>query len=647
MKNALAFFLVILGLASVNLQAQGIAYGSITNFDTVNDTGKVCHGFEIELEDCHSTDIGYTYDYNHYGTPRITQDDSVPGHPQCRVRWESRKNPDGSWASYTAIPSGPIAPTDGHQFTNPGVNFGGEHFGVSYRVQPTAIRYFWLVDDGAGNLIHGGQVQVAAPSFQYYPPQGGAPAQVQAAIRPPEPEVHVKEFGPALWVKEIRTTSHNHNEIALRDLVSDDPDDPDDKNWRNGEPDEVEVEWQLLQTEFAKPDEGNGELQAAPEDLDNEDEVVTRRYEFFEYTGPFDAESGEAMADNVGPDDLHGEGMKTINGVEVDLSTVEVVGEFKGAQMAAVVVDAAVGLIDHLADGLIDEVYADRSVVLPGNAPFVATSQGDLPPGMNFDEVTGVLSGTPTQSGDFMFSVSVSENAQPPVEKSYLLQIAADGEVVVQQAVVDTASEPVDGGSTTGDGAYDSGTEVTVTATPAPGYRFVEWTDNGASAGTESSVTFVADVNHSYLALFEPLSPGALPDLSIGAFPASLIGDGIYNATGAGQTVSTSVSARRKGQFHFKVQNDSANEGSITVRATGGDRYALMSYFEASGSRSNVTAAITRAGIVRQIPGLGESTYSAGITLRHRSKRKSRALVIQAQSDDALRDVAISILRFK
>lgn len=38
-----------------------IAYGSINNFDTVNDTGHECHGFEIELEDCHSTDSAYIF----------------------------------------------------------------------------------------------------------------------------------------------------------------------------------------------------------------------------------------------------------------------------------------------------------------------------------------------------------------------------------------------------------------------------------------------------------------------------------------------------------------------------------------------------------------------------------------------------------
>ena len=55
-----------------------IAYGSINNFDTVNDTSNVCHGFEIELDDIRSADITYTYDYNHYGTPRITEDNTDP-----------------------------------------------------------------------------------------------------------------------------------------------------------------------------------------------------------------------------------------------------------------------------------------------------------------------------------------------------------------------------------------------------------------------------------------------------------------------------------------------------------------------------------------------------------------------------------------
>src|SRR5213592_3042691 len=114
-----------------------VAYGTINNFDTVNDTGVECHGFEIEIEDLHSQDITYTYNWNHYGTPRITEDNSNPLHSKVRIRYESLKNTNGAWAAYTAIPSGPIAPTDGHRFTDPSVNFGGEHFGAGYRGTPT------------------------------------------------------------------------------------------------------------------------------------------------------------------------------------------------------------------------------------------------------------------------------------------------------------------------------------------------------------------------------------------------------------------------------------------------------------------------------------------------------------------------------
>src|ERR1043166_4474205 len=63
------------------------AYGSLNNFDCVNDTGQEAHGFEIELDDVHSTDITYTYDYNHYGIPKITEDNTDPLHPKVFIRY--------------------------------------------------------------------------------------------------------------------------------------------------------------------------------------------------------------------------------------------------------------------------------------------------------------------------------------------------------------------------------------------------------------------------------------------------------------------------------------------------------------------------------------------------------------------------------
>jgi len=506
---------ILLGLAStltVRTAQASIAYGSINNFDTVNDTGHECHGFEIEIEDCRSTDITYTYNYNHYGVPGIVEDNAVPDHPRCFIRWESKKNPDGSWAAYTAIPSAPINPTNGHMFTNPGVNFGGEHFGVGYRVAVGAVHYRWLIDDGSGHLVSGGVVQVSTPTFTYNA------GQVQAVIEPPAPpEVHPMEFGPAVWVKEIRTTSHNNRKVALRDLVSDDPDDDDDRNWTNGEPDEVEIEWQLLQEEFAADDGGgNGQLAAAPEDLENGDEVITRRYEFYEYTGPFDDENGQAKAENVGPDDLHGEGVKEINGEEVDLATVEVVGEYKGAQMAAVDVDAALGLIEHVSEGTVDTPYVARRLVVEGMLPFVCERTGDLPVGMTFDEVTGILDGTPGQSGEFQFLVTAHDGLNPEVARSYTLLVAADGQELPPSSLLDTSVLPAGSGTTSGDGAYDPESDVTVVATATPGFQFAHWTDNGQIVSTNATYTFPLDVNHSLVAHFV----AALPPTTITIVPS-------------------------------------------------------------------------------------------------------------------------------
>jgi hypothetical protein len=117
------------------------------------------------LDDIHSTDVTYTFNWNHYGVPNITEDNSVAGHPKVFIRWESAKKADGTWAAYTAIPAGPIPPTQGHQFTDPSVNFGGEHFGAGYSVNPTSIVYNWLIDNGSGSLVHGGLVNVSTPVY--------------------------------------------------------------------------------------------------------------------------------------------------------------------------------------------------------------------------------------------------------------------------------------------------------------------------------------------------------------------------------------------------------------------------------------------------------------------------------------------------
>ena len=136
------------------------------------------------------------------------------------------------------------------------------------------------------------------------------------------------------------------------------------------------------------------------------------------------------MADTVAADGKHGVGSVTYNDhidpstyewvtVTTDLSTLEVVGDFFGAQMSGFDVAPALGLIDHIPDGDLGVVYADRTVVVPGaNTPFHATITGPLPDGTQLDEFTGVFSGTPTKAGVFTFTVDAKDLFTDAVLKS-------------------------------------------------------------------------------------------------------------------------------------------------------------------------------------------------------------------------------------
>ncbi|MEZ5501644.1 MAG: putative Ig domain-containing protein [Halioglobus sp.] len=484
------------------------AYGTLNNFDTVNDTGEECHGFEIEIEDVHSTDITYTYDWNHYGPPRITEDSSDPAHPRVTIRYESARNPDGSWAAYTAMPSGPITPTNGHSCTNPSVNEGCEHFGVGFYGAPTTIRYNWLVNRGGVLVHHSSPVLVGTPNWSYQPPVGARPAAVVAVIPAPvAPIPAAKQYGKPSFVKVIKTTTHNANNVALSDLVSDDSDADGLADWQNGEPAEVESEFYLLQTNNDGND-AKDELQGAADDVGDGSEKVTRRYEFYEYgaaANTIDGENGEAMCDEVNPttdpDDplyLHGVGtnveVTNWNGdpTYVNCEAQVVVGDYIGAQMAGFAAALPLGLIDHLQDGEKDVDYLPRSVVVGGRTPYDIAQPAGLPPGLALGD-DGVLSGTPMSGGVYNFTVQATDADNVSVSGDFVLTVA--GEVVVQQYALSVQKLGAGTGTVTGnsidcgatcDATFDEGSEVTLVATPDAGSKFTGW--SGACAGTGSCV---------------------------------------------------------------------------------------------------------------------------------------------------------------
>ena len=76
------------------------------------------------------------------------------------------------------------------------------------------------------------------------------------------------------------------------------------------------------------------------------------------------------------------------------------------------------------------------------------------------------------------------------------------GEVLPPHSRVDTVAAPLGAGTATGGGICTNGVLVTVTATPAAGFAFFNWTDNGQAVSSSARYEFTTTVNRSLVANF-------------------------------------------------------------------------------------------------------------------------------------------------
>jgi hypothetical protein len=280
-------------------------FGSLGNFDAVNDTGSVSHGFEIELEGLHAADVtdtfggagrGFPTTVERYGAPTITEytNGAVFG-----VRVTYRADLSGAPGGWVGTPSG-VYNTPGEScWTGGGSGYGPstpcDHFGVGLAANPTKTSYNWLIEQtpGSSTLVFGTS-NVLAPVWTVTPqaPAPGNPAPppvVVAKIVAPVAEVEFidgePQFGTAIWAKVF--TTEFDGPVGLDQLVGNDPIVKDAEN-------HTETEWQLLQKDPGNPNSGvleNGGLAA----VGDKAQSVVRRYEFYSFTGTYDPVSHEAL----------------------------------------------------------------------------------------------------------------------------------------------------------------------------------------------------------------------------------------------------------------------------------------------------------------------------------------------------------------
>ena len=98
-----------------------------------------------------------------------------------------------------------------------------------------------------------------------------------------------------------------------------------------------------------------------------------------------------------------------------------------------------------------------------------------------------------------------------PTEGANCAQVAADGKsytwTTYVPVVIYTVTATAENGTVEGAGDYEEGTEVTLTATAAEGYEFVNWTKGEEVVSTENPYTFVVTADVALVANFAVVEP--------------------------------------------------------------------------------------------------------------------------------------------
>ena len=141
--------------------------------------------------------------------------------------------------------------------------------------------------------------------------------------------------------------------------------------------------------------------------------------------------------------------------------------------------------------------------------------------------------------------------------------ITANFEVLINSYTLTVVS--TDGGSATGGGEYNEGTEVTITATPNEGYGFIGW--NGSDS-TSSTISVTLTANTTIEALF-----GQLPQLTLPETPSKMFTKGVGDTLSigfshAGGYKSTSLSAEYGNVTVISEPNEGDTEGDIVIEYT-------------------------------------------------------------------------------
>ena len=172
-----------------------------------------------------------------------------------------------------------------------------------------------------------------------------------------------------------------------------------------------------------------------------------------------------------------------------------------------------------------------------------------------------------------------------------------------QSYTVSVSANPVDGGTVSGGGTFNYGQSCTVSATPATGYTFLRWTENGTQVSTNPSYTFNVTGNRTLVAQFQ-LQGYAITVSANPAEGGTVSGGGTYSY---GQSCTVSVTANEGYTFINWTENGNEVSTNLSYTFNVTSNRTLVANFEMQSFEVKASLDPADAGYVT-----GEGTYYYG-----------------------------------
>ncbi|MEZ5419375.1 MAG: hypothetical protein R2708_18830 [Vicinamibacterales bacterium] len=484
---------ILAGAPSSGGAQSAIIYGSLSNFDIANDTGKVCHGFEIALEGVDVTQVRSAFSANRYGMPEFR-----PSPTGTTVRYAAAYDTSsGTWATRTLQHTVPWFQGQCYQWVPATYEDGGcEHFGTYMVGNATKVTSRWLCEDDAPGSLTPVDPPTAVPYAAYYvapPARADNPPQLIAEVEAPEPAEAPELYGDAEWIRSY--VMQLPRELSLEELMADNPDAvPMHLN-------QLESDYQILQDEPVSGGNGNRRRKRNSGNIDPTTRAIVRRIETWSFTGSYDPVTHEALCLDLtcnAPDPTEiGELLAvqmTAANVQPDSVVVSLVGGGRissddklidcGSKCAASY--AAGAQVTLTARANRGSAFSGWNGACAGTGPCTVAANGIV-------NVGAVFAATPSGGGGGGGSTGGGGGGGSTATRTLSVKTAGGKGLLTSDV----------GGITCGktcSATVPGGTVVTLTAAPEPGFQFVNWT--GACTSTQPTCAVTVNANGTAQANF-------------------------------------------------------------------------------------------------------------------------------------------------